>query len=114
MGATSVRAGALRWRREARRTSGWGGLVYVVPAPTAGVAINRQARHVSTRTGPTRRSLSNGNISPLLLRSPNVIRLAPIPLYTTYAELWQTVRALHEIVERGEHLEFSAERETVA
>ena len=32
MSATSVRAGALRWRREARRTSGWGGLVYVVPA----------------------------------------------------------------------------------
>ena len=47
-------------------------------------------------------------------RSPNVIRLAPIPLYTTYAELWQTVRALQEIVERGEHREFSAERETVA
>jgi ABC-type sugar transport system permease subunit len=29
---TSVRASALRFRREARRTSGWGGLLYVLPA----------------------------------------------------------------------------------
>jgi ABC-type sugar transport system permease subunit len=28
----SIRSTALRWRREARRTNGWGGLVYVVPA----------------------------------------------------------------------------------
>lgn len=30
--ATSMRASAARWRREARRTSGWGGLIYVIPA----------------------------------------------------------------------------------
>jgi kynureninase len=38
-------------------------------------------------------------------RKPNVIRLAPIALYTTYHELWQTVQVLREIIERGEHLE---------
>lgn len=38
-------------------------------------------------------------------RKPNVIRLAPIALYTSYEELWQTVQVLREIVETGEHLE---------
>lgn len=47
-------------------------------------------------------------------RYPNVIRLAPIPFYTTYAELWRTVQTIKEIVDRGEHRDFSGERETVA
>jgi kynureninase len=34
-------------------------------------------------------------------RPPNVIRLAPVALYTTYAEVWQTVQTLHDIVETG-------------
>ncbi len=36
-------------------------------------------------------------------RQPNVIRLAPIALSTTYHEIWQTVQALREIIETGEH-----------
>lgn len=47
-------------------------------------------------------------------RFPNVIRLAPIALYTTYAELWRTVAILRDIVDRGEHLAYSAERDAVA
>jgi kynureninase len=47
-------------------------------------------------------------------RFPNVIRLAPIALYTTYTELWRTVEILREIVDRGEHLAFSGERGAVA
>ena len=47
-------------------------------------------------------------------RFPNVVRLAPVALYTTYVELWRTVQILREIVERGEHLQFSGERGTVA
>jgi len=47
-------------------------------------------------------------------RPPNVIRLAPIALYTTYVELWQTVQTLREIVDSGEVERFSATRETVA
>jgi kynureninase len=47
-------------------------------------------------------------------RFPNVIRLAPIALYTTYAELWQTVQTLRQIVDSGEHHRFSASRDAVA
>jgi kynureninase len=47
-------------------------------------------------------------------RPPNVIRLAPIALYTTYEELWRTVELIAGIVETGEHERFSAEREAVA
>jgi kynureninase len=47
-------------------------------------------------------------------RFPNVIRLAPIPLYTTYAELWRTVEILRQIVDAGEHRHFSGERGAVA
>jgi kynureninase len=47
-------------------------------------------------------------------RPPNVIRLAPIALYTGFSEVWQTVAALREIVSSGEHLRFATTRETVA
>jgi len=47
-------------------------------------------------------------------RPPNVIRLAPIALYTSFDEVWQTVNALREIIETGEHRRFAAARETVA
>jgi kynureninase len=47
-------------------------------------------------------------------RAPNVVRLAPIPLHTSYHELWQTVRTLREIVDRGEHLRLAGGRDLVA
>jgi kynureninase len=47
-------------------------------------------------------------------RPPNVIRVAPIALCTTYEEIWQTVAALREIVATGEHERFGRVRETVA
>ena len=47
-------------------------------------------------------------------RAPNVIRLAPVPLYTTYHELWQTVQVLREIVDTGEHLRLAEGRDLVA
>jgi kynureninase len=47
-------------------------------------------------------------------RPPNVIRVAPSPLYTTYDDVWQLVRALREIVEAGEHRQFAAAREAVS
>ena len=47
-------------------------------------------------------------------RAPNVIRLAPAPLYTSYHELWRTVQALREIVDTGEHLRLPEGRELVA
>jgi kynureninase len=36
-------------------------------------------------------------------RPPNVVRIAPVALYTSYEDLWHTVEALREIVETGEH-----------
>ena len=47
-------------------------------------------------------------------RAPNVVRLAPAPLYTSYLELWEAVGILREIVESGQHLAFSGSRGTVA
>lgn len=36
-------------------------------------------------------------------RPPNVIRIAPVALYTRYEDLWRTVEALRDIVDSGEH-----------
>ncbi len=47
-------------------------------------------------------------------RAPNVIRIAPIALSTTYEELWQTVDHLKAIIDQGEHLVVDANRSLVA
>lgn len=41
-------------------------------------------------------------------RQPDVIRLAPIALYTTYEEIWRTVGILREIIDTGAHLAVDA------
>jgi kynureninase len=41
-------------------------------------------------------------------RPPDVVRLAPVALHTMYHELWQTARALREIIETGEHVAIAA------
>jgi kynureninase len=46
-------------------------------------------------------------------RPPNVIRVAPMPLYTTYHEIWQVVQYLKEIVDAREYEQFSTERKAV-
>jgi kynureninase len=46
-------------------------------------------------------------------RPPNVIRVAPMPLYTTYHEIWQVVQYLKEIVDATEYEQFSTERKAV-
>lgn len=47
-------------------------------------------------------------------RMPNVIRLAPIALYTSYHEIRQVVQHIKEIVDRREYQNFSNSRETVS
>jgi kynureninase len=47
-------------------------------------------------------------------RPPDVVRLAPIPLYTSYHELWETAQALRAIAEGGEYLAVEGGRELVA
>lgn len=46
-------------------------------------------------------------------RPPNIIRVAPMPLYTTYHEIWQVVQYLKEIVDAREYEQFSTERKAV-
>jgi kynureninase len=36
-------------------------------------------------------------------RPPNVIRLAPVALYTAYADLWDTVEHLKQVIDNDEH-----------
>lgn len=47
-------------------------------------------------------------------RAPNIIRLAPIPLYNTYEEVWQVVQILKTIMTEKQYEKFKNEREVVA
>ena len=46
-------------------------------------------------------------------RPPNVIRLAPIPLYTSYHEVWRVAQHLKAIIDNREYEMFSKERGVV-
>ena len=41
-------------------------------------------------------------------RPPDVVRLAPVALYTTYRELWQAAQALREIIDSGAYRQIEA------
>jgi len=47
-------------------------------------------------------------------RPPNVIRLAPVPLYTSYSDVWNAVQHLREIIDSNQHRQGSTNREVVA
>lgn len=47
-------------------------------------------------------------------RPPDVVRLAPIPLYTRYADCWQVVQTLREVIDSGAYLNVAEGRELVA
>ncbi len=47
-------------------------------------------------------------------RPPNVIRVAPIPLYNTYHEVWKVTEHLKEIIDNKEYKKFSKQREKVS
>ena len=46
-------------------------------------------------------------------RPPNIIRLAPIPLYTKYHDVWKVARHLKKIVDGKEFLRFKDDRSIV-
>lgn len=46
-------------------------------------------------------------------RPPNVIRLAPVPLYTGFSDVWQLVQHIVEIVERDEYQDYDASRQVI-
>lgn len=47
-------------------------------------------------------------------RAPNVIRLAPVALYTTYHEIWRAVQALQTIMQEKEYERYENKRGVVA
>ena len=46
-------------------------------------------------------------------RPPNIIRLAPIPLYISYHDVWTVAQHLKAVIDGGEHEAFSDDRGTV-
>jgi len=46
-------------------------------------------------------------------RPPDVIRLAPVALYTMYADVFRTLEALRDIVESGAYMRFEANLDSV-
>ena len=47
-------------------------------------------------------------------RPPNIIRIAPIPLYNTYHEIWQVVHHIVEIVEMREYERYPKQRKPIS
>jgi kynureninase len=47
-------------------------------------------------------------------RPPNIVRIAPIPLYNTYHEIWQVVQHLKDIIEKREYERFPKERKAIS
>lgn len=46
-------------------------------------------------------------------RPPDIIRVAPIPLYNTYHEIWRVVGALHEIIDTGAYAKYDVKRKLI-
>ncbi|MFF2446976.1 kynureninase [Neobacillus sp. NPDC058068] len=59
------------------------------------------------------KALKDNKVTPDF-RAPNVIRLAPIALYTSYHDIWKTVHILKTIMIEEQYKKFSNEREVVA
>jgi kynureninase len=47
-------------------------------------------------------------------RPPNIVRIAPTPLYNTYHEIWRVVQHLRDIIEKKEYERFSKERKAIS
>jgi kynureninase len=47
-------------------------------------------------------------------RPPDIVRIAPVALYNTCAELWGLVRHLRDIIDRKDYERFPAERKAVS
>jgi kynureninase len=47
-------------------------------------------------------------------RAPNIIRLAPVALYTSYTEVWEVIRILKKIMTERQYEKYKNERDVVA
>ncbi len=76
----------------------------------------RRGGHVSLEHNEAARickSLKENGIIPDF-RAPNIIRLAPVSLYTSYEEVWKVVQILKKIMTEKQYEKFKNEREVVA
>ncbi|WP_129689445.1 kynureninase [Gottfriedia acidiceleris] len=76
----------------------------------------RRGGHVSLEHEEAARickSLKENGIIPDF-RAPNIIRLAPVALYTSYEEVWEVVQTLKKIMTEKHYEKFKNEREVVA
>ena len=86
---------------------------YVIGTPTE---PERRGGHVAIEhvdAARIARALKQRGIIPDF-REPNVVRLAPIALYTRYVDVWDAVQALKGIIDTGEYLEMDEGRNIVA
>lgn len=47
-------------------------------------------------------------------RAPNVVRLAPVALYTSYTEVWDAVQVLKKIIQEKQYEKYENKREVIA
>jgi len=47
-------------------------------------------------------------------RAPNIIRIAPIPLYNTFHEIWQVIQHIKEIIEKKEYARYSKQGKEIS
>jgi kynureninase len=76
----------------------------------------RRGGHVAVEhaNGPQiARALKSRGVVPDF-RPPNVVRLAPVPLYSSFTDVWETARHLREIIDTGEYRSHQAGREVVS
>lgn len=59
------------------------------------------------------KALKVNNVTPDF-RSPNVIRLAPVALYSSYEDVWETIQILKTIMDKEEYKKFENTRNVVA
>lgn len=59
------------------------------------------------------KALKNNHVTPDF-RAPNIVRLAPVALYTTYEDVWNAVQILKKIMIEKQYEQFESKREVVA
>ncbi|BCB02357.1 kynureninase [Bacillus sp. KH172YL63] len=76
----------------------------------------KRGGHISLKHDEAARickALKENSVTPDF-RSPNVIRLAPVALYSSYKDVWETVQILKSIMENEEYKQFENTRNVVA
>jgi kynureninase len=89
------------------------GMGFVIGNPSENI---RRGGHVSLEHKEAARickSLKENGIIPDF-RAPNIIRLAPVALYSTYEEVWKVVQTLKVIMKEKQFEKFANDREVVA